>query len=569
MSLRRFWGDGLLVLALLAVSVKMTYDIAAVRDLDLADESAYMYFGTLIPQRGLPAAESGPLYGLWYCGLSLLQHDPVRLVYLGWQLLVALLPAVLYVLARALGGGRAVSLLGAFAVLTSCLLQTAPYPTYLAALLLALATLAATRCRSVPWAVAFLGLGLLLAAYVRPEYAVAFLVLALAGLAAALWTLATRRPRAATGLLLPALLLAGCAALLVRFAGNPLGGGRSFVAFGQHYAAHVVSARNLPLNPWSYWETIARGDFGDAQSLAEAWHVNPGAVLWHFGLNARALPGAFVEAVAPDLDLPKWGRQALWLLLAVLASLAAAGLVRRLAAGTAGAAGAAGAAAASERRVLWPPMVMLGLLSVPTAASVLVVWPRSHYLVPLACFLAALLAPGVAALPRLRPLLQRLDSGPALLALVVILLALAPNRAHGWNVQSLVRLGARGKKSASMPVLETRRTVETLRGLGQRLRAGGTILDSSAIGRAFYAGLPRQWLDSTTKAEPFRAFLRRHDAGILILDAILESDPNYRDDPEFQEFAAGRRPTGFTLIPVSGVAVRIAVRNDLLEPARP
>src|SRR5262245_38771765 len=64
-------ADLLLLLALVALSGKMSYHISRVCDLRLADEAGYMYWGSLIPKQGLPAAESSPLYCLWYYLLSL------------------------------------------------------------------------------------------------------------------------------------------------------------------------------------------------------------------------------------------------------------------------------------------------------------------------------------------------------------------------------------------------------------------------------------------------------------------------------------------------------------------
>src|SRR5437870_971686 len=117
-TLRRL-TDVALLLVLLVLSVKMTYDISRIRDLSIGDEFAYMLAGSYIPQNGLPPAEYSPLYSLWYHLLSLFQPDRVRLFYLSWQVLAYLVPASVYVLCRALGGGRAVSLLAAFVVLTS------------------------------------------------------------------------------------------------------------------------------------------------------------------------------------------------------------------------------------------------------------------------------------------------------------------------------------------------------------------------------------------------------------------------------------------------------------------
>ena len=127
----------------------------------------------------------------------------------------------------------------------------------------------AVRIQSVPLALAVLGLTLLLASYARPEYFVAFLIFCLAGLAAtlvALW----RCPRCWRLLGACVLLVVVPAALAARLAGVPLGGDRSFYAFGQHYAYNVSRSRPLAVNPMYRWELVIREDFGEAQSVGAA-----------------------------------------------------------------------------------------------------------------------------------------------------------------------------------------------------------------------------------------------------------------------------------------------------------
>src|SRR5262249_26624985 len=205
-SRRPYLADLLILLLLLVLAGKLTWDLSSVADLTIGDEVSYMSCAEGISAQGLPSAQASPLYCLWYYALSLVKPDHVALYYANWSVLTALVPVGVYVLFRALGGSRLLGLLTAFGVLTSGLVTIWPYLTHLATGLLLLGSAVAVRVRQPAWSVAVLGLTLLLAAYIRPECAVAFLGLCLLGLVAAVWLL-RRRGASLPQLFLPALVL--------------------------------------------------------------------------------------------------------------------------------------------------------------------------------------------------------------------------------------------------------------------------------------------------------------------------------------------------------------------------
>jgi hypothetical protein len=158
-------------------------------------------------------------------------------------------------------------------------------------------------------------------------------------------------------------------------------------------------------------------------------------------------------------------------------------------------------------------------------------------------------------------LLVRLDTIPALLLLTALFAATTPNLAHGWSLQTLGREQPR-------PPLDLQRRVRALQALN--LQRAGVVLDSAGFCTAFFAGLPVRFVYYNTKDVPFRQFMQRGNIGIVFLDRWLSNDAAYRDDPEFQEFAAGTSSSDdFAYVPVPELKLRIAVRKDLLPPAVP
>jgi hypothetical protein len=560
--LRPGLGDALLVLLVMGLAFKVVYDVAIVHDVEpMGDEIWYMTEGLTAPEHGIPPAEHGPVYCLWYFALSLLQPDRVRLYFLSWSLLVTLLPVSVYTLTRAVGGTRPVSLLAAFFVLTSSLIDVWPFVTFLATSVLALGAALASRCRPGPMAWAVLGLTLLVAGYVRPEAYVAFACFCLAGLAGALWVLRYRpqwRPSLAAAVLLvllPALALG-------KWVGVPMGGGRAFFAFGQHYSLNVTHVRHLSCDPWVDWERNFRQDFGGAQTFAQALQANPRAFLWHVGVNVRTLPGALLKLVVPNLELYRiffWGLCGVLILAVVLGGI---GVCRRLAAGGPG----------EDRRGLLRALLLLGFVLVPTTTTILLIHPRVHHLIPIVVFGTALVGAGLTYLPWCRSFWRRLDTWPALLALGVVLLALAPNRAHGWDVQQF--LWRKSWKRLPRPFPERRgpgplvsqTVVATLRSLN--LPPSCNVLEALPHGRAFLAAPQCRPLGGYLKADPFWAFVQRYNISVILVDHALTHFPGFRDDPEFKEFVSGDGTGDFTFVEAyRQPRVRIAVRKDLLPAA--
>jgi hypothetical protein len=401
----------------------------------------------------------------------------------------------------------------------------------------------------LPWALAVLGVSLGLAAYIRPEYAASFVLFCAAGTALAASTLLALPESRRTVLGVAAVVGVAAAGLLLVF-GNPLAGGRSFVAFGQHYAHNVVAARHLNVNPWTNYLAFVRTDFGDAQTFTQALHRNPGAVLWHVSRNAAAAPRLVADKLVPVLNLSRRLEHVPGPLVLAAALAGALGLGRRL---------------LRERlreggnRGLLTALAMLGLVAAPSVLAALLVYPHPAYLVPAILLTTALVGSCLAWFPGAGVLRAKLDSRSAVLLAAVLFLVLTPTRTLGWGVRALFPWN----RARPAPVAIRRATSAALRDL--HLRPPAAALES-AYSRAFYAGIDCPVIESWTKAEGFRRLITTNRVGVIVLDRDLVEDPRYRDDPEFREFVERPEADGFTLVPVPNTPDRIAVRGDLLPP---
>jgi hypothetical protein len=566
--LRRYVLDVLLLGFVVLLVLKAGQGIGAVWEPDGADECSYMINASRIPTHGLPPAAGSPLYSLWYYGLSQLQPDPLRLWALNWTVLVALFCVALYLLTRALGGGRIGALVAVGFALLSGAVEVWPYLMYLATAMLMLGAAVAIRVRSLPIALTILSLTLLAVSYVRPEYFVAFTLVSAGGLAAGTW-LAWKRQTSRLGLAAAAILIGLAATAALAKVGNPLGGVRSIEAFGQHYALNVwLAADPKPAEaPLLYFEQYLKRDFGSAKSVGEAWRKNPRAALWHVGTNIRALPQMLDRLIGParlhdqrgwdDISLKRFAEVEFperysWAVAVALLALGLAGQVSRgLTRGW-----TTDKAARLSRRGL----ALFAVLLVPTTAAALVVYPRLHYLLPATVFTVAVLAAGVSRLSPSSRLLRQWGVAATLTGLCVILLAMVPNRAGRSNGDFVHRRRPPAATSALTATASAIRELH-LRGVVRVFEIGDAI--------TFYSGLPMPALRPGQMNRPFWSFVHGQDIGVIILQPALLGDPHLEHDAEFRAFYAGEETSNFLVFPTGNAEIRFAVRRDLLSDQPP
>jgi hypothetical protein len=524
------WINAGLVVAL---TLKVTTGLLAAIDLGLADETYCLAMGLRLAKDGMPSAEASPLYAVWYRLLAFMEPDPTRLYFLNWWILVTALPLALYALARRSGASLGSASVVAVAWMLSHCMGVWPYVTYFSTLVLALTAIGVTYIGDKLAGAAAIALAVAVDAFVRPELWIPTLVFA-APVAALLVRRAVRERRG------PPLALAAVVALtpvaLRAALGTPTSGGRGIFALAQHYALNRIDAGGLRLDPWNDWEPIFRGAFPHATTVGEAALENPSAFLWHIGHNAVVFPDRLLDMVSIDAYVPLVVKVAAsWVLVAMVAVGVACGLSGRM------------------RRRLPPTLVRWAPLGLPVAmagaAAVLLVHPRTHYLVPLSFFALAALA-ACAGTVRLPAPAQAL--APALLAVLLVALPTHSPRLPGI-------LAARVDAPLRQ---ENLRTVETLTRLGLH---GHLVVLESEFSRALYASLDFDEILLYEKDAPFWSFVDARTIDVVVINQRLRDDTRFREDDELRAFLASPEShPEFVLVPVEGAAVMLAVRRSRL-----
>jgi hypothetical protein len=525
----------------------MNFQLAQGRDIAFCDEQVYMAHAYQIASDGVPAAEFGPLYSFWYFVLKHIQSDPVRLYELNWQLLTVLFSCAIYAAARSVGATPVLAFLVAAALLTSQVLDVPPFINVCATAVLLAGMALAVWSRS-NW-FAMVGLTLLLVTYFRPEFSITFLMCLAAGVARLIYGLIRfgriQAPWRRQVLDLAGLLALGTAAIFIL--GNPLGGGRIFVAFGQHYAFNVGYTEGLALDPFTNWEEIVRRDFGEGvETFREAVQRNRAAVLWHVGCNLRMLPETLVGIVRPRLGMPDW-----------LENAVAVGILGSL---------VAGFALALTRRLgvcrSWRiGFFMLVLTLVTTIPAVLLVHADQRYVLPALALALPLSATGLSGFPHLRTHQLVHPARPiTTMAVVVSLLAIVPNKAHGWTLQEIL-IGPSQARPPDVPLVN-RASIVGLRKL--HIHQPLVSLDANPL-RPFMAGLDARPVSPWDKKSGFWEFIRQNDVNYVLIDWRLFFDHRYRHDPEFVDFAKGKNPGPFVVHFLPQADVAVAIRKDVVH----
>lgn len=274
------------ILFILLSSLVLVYKITHRMDVVATDDDVYYHNGLVALANGshLPPVQMAPLFSAWYLVIHYFTGDMIDTYYVSCTLLSVLPGILFYFLLRSLSVtvliSAALSVCFLFAQLN---LPLQPKVSVFTMLFLMGGLIAANYQTKAVNKLTAAAVSALLAAYGRPEFFLSFLLLCFVALAYYFWQ---RRRQVQP---LPYLLIGvmGAAALLVLAFGSPLAGGRSIIAFGQHFALNYsVWHPEIPFSPWMHSGTFIRHGFGrDVTSLSDAFFLNPTLFMRHLGAN--------------------------------------------------------------------------------------------------------------------------------------------------------------------------------------------------------------------------------------------------------------------------------------------
>jgi hypothetical protein len=324
---------------------------------------------------------------------------------------------------------------------------------------------------------------------------------------------------------------------------NPLGGGRAFLAFAEHYAG-TFPIEEVSFDHWHEAGRVVARDFGGSTSLTGAAGANPGALARYLVSNIAKLPTAVYYCVRPDLDLPLG---ITWVLTAAcglgLATLVLGHLLALRRTGQLGLRVTTSALAAFFVAVVAAVTVELAIVP-----------PEPRYVAPLVVPLIVL----AASRPWRRTTARR--SIFVLAGTAVGTLLIVPNIAHGLCPQR--------PYTTPSAVLPERAIARALSGL--RLPARLRVLDAGA-NRLVYAGVEPELVAINQKAvnERLAAFLSEQRVDIAIIDEWLVRNSLYHGDPDVIRVVNGETLQGWRRFQPTSTPVVILVRDDVTSSDPP
>lgn len=573
-----FWIDLLGLAAIVVIAVKLLLWVDRAIDITIADEARYLFQGVHLGDLGFPSPQWAPLYSTWYYLIDFLLpiQNNVDLYYLNFVLLTVAIPLMLYIYLRRVSVTPAIALpVSLFYLISVSSLSIRPYPTKFAVFSVLICLLAATW---IPRRFHYLLLmvTLLILSFIRPEYALAFVLSLAVGIVFSLYRLRQTGWSAWKSIGGQYLLIGGLAIILVMILGNPLAGGRNLTAFKQHVSLTYTLSSDPETNPWVNENVIAEQLFGDFDSIPQAVRNNPPAFLRHIWINMRTYPANMATVVLrpylPSRILaPSIERAVFYIFLvsslALLAfcvvlnrgyrsqvpdQISPAPPVSRLPA-------LHDPANASQIRLV---ATLLAFVTVPVVVSSLLLHPRYHYLQVQGLLLTILAVIFVSNTFKLvRPDWQRTPrrAVSGMLVVAFLSLLLIPNLARGWSFFDEPRVWAR---------TDYKNTVLAIDDLGittpVRFLTYGVAADYS-FDVYLTPGLFRKVPPRLRKGD-LDQFLTKQEINMVIWPDKIVEDLAFRDDEQYAGFLADPESFGFQQFAVPGTKgqVRVFVKEELV-----
>ncbi|MBO0932859.1 hypothetical protein [Fibrella aquatilis] len=541
-------SDLLGLLVVLLSSWVLIYHITHRLDVVATDDDVYFRNGLNATWRNLPPTQMAPLFSLWYIVIQAFTHNVIDTYYVSWAIMSVLPGLGFYALLRSLRVGVPTSVwLSVFFLFSPLNFPLALKVSIFTMLWLMGGLIVANRTASPLGKLVATGTGALLATYGRPEFYLAFTLLSILAVGYWLWERRKTTTRLGQKITPPYALAAliGLAGALVLWLGFPLAGGRSHIAFGQHFALNYAAWHpEFPFSPWMHSQEFIRAGFGrDITSMGDAFALNPGMFLKHVGqnlINLVKMTGQMVQDVLVTPWLSRLvfpGRR--YVILALLVAVLGLTNWRQ---------SISNWRAGFQRDGWFWGCVFICIL--PTLISCTLIYPREHYVV----FHLLVYIPLAGVLIRdwaVRPLLAR---QPRLLVFGAMLVLLGLFLWPHWQV---------AQQDKPQP------TAHLLRGL-QQIPAQGKVNMIGSVPLLYKLYLGENWdFDFLEQYRPkdMQAFMRERKINCVYMRPEMVAE--YGKDTYFAQLVADPGSLGFTRYPVSPAEEAqpdrcVLVKNELV-----
>ena len=295
----------------LIVAVLFSRSLQNVWDLQVADESGYLFWG----QKGALALSWGPLYGLWYSFLTPLVSDNVSLFYFNFRVLIILPTVLAFIALKSVKETTSLAMFGAYYCLFT--LFAIPYWTKVGhfGLCIALTFLIFSRAASSRhWQMFILTMGAFICSYIHSEFFLTFVLLILSNIILTAVTILNSstsfrnslNEKTSFQMIVLATFLVIFAVCVCTSHLNPVfdNANHSTSALKQLLSVWWVKTQNLPHNPWTDFDNILSPYFGDLSSIWKMLYYNPSFIFTFLYSNIARIPPFIFSTLSTFYLLP-------------------------------------------------------------------------------------------------------------------------------------------------------------------------------------------------------------------------------------------------------------------------
>ncbi|MBF0483192.1 MAG: hypothetical protein HQL25_00650 [Candidatus Omnitrophica bacterium] len=529
--------DLIMFFALFLCALKFTYGMPNFMDITLFDESSYLSGGVNFLKSGITGAQVGPIYSIWYFLLSLITPQKFALYYLNQQILTILLPLILYVTLRAYKIPILNSAIITFFMLIAKVnldVFTKVYHFATISILISLAL--AQKPKTFTSSIAIATIGALVGAYIRPELFLTFLIFF--GIYLLSFLFKIKNLKIKDYIILGAVIITSLCAIKI-FRGMPFhfqNGDRGFCAFGPSFGVNWVRWTHSTLNPMTNWNEIMQINFGTATTVKEALLNNPILFIKHvlaniprtcnqmfkcFMLHTNILlpPLVYIYAEAYMLI------SAIFLYLFVLLKNKQIPIKQNF-------------------KTNLRPIFFISIYLLTSLISVLVIFPRTHYIlftgIMLILLLCILLNPKES---------TKNHSLKQIMIPALILFIITPSCFFFYNKT----------KSIPKPTEQIIRAIDDL-----HIKAPVNLLEAEGSLNIYldnnYCSYPEY---SKQPDEKYWDFSKRQNLNMIVVSPPLLEYSRFRADTQFHEFLADPEKYGYKVIPIG--EKKLLVQKSLLN----
>lgn len=388
--------DILSILTIILVAVLSLKGFSERIDINLTDDTGYMILGILIRENILVGF--GPLYSIMFKVIKIFTDDTVVIYDTAMHLMYILPPLAAYAMMRAMSLKPFTALLLSVGFLWSPNIMsfiTWSKISHYTILMVMLWVIWTRRLKTTFDLLISLSVFTFLLGFIRPEshlsWYISIVVLWL------FWWKGLQADKQYLKRMLPISLLFGLYLFLTLASGidiiskinllvNPMAGGRSNIAFAQQFSYNYCEWNGLNNFDWIQWRDFSKENFGDFNTLGEAFKNNPSTFIQHIFYNIQQYIIKFTYGVQ-SIFLPpaifKWNSWISTLLLIVIltATLWVSGISYWW----------------DRFKTLFIQhiytILALVVISIPSVVSSIIFYTREHYLLlvmPLVLYLLAL-----------------------------------------------------------------------------------------------------------------------------------------------------------------------------------